>query len=71
MKRGGFLNRIESSRRETSRGINHDFFYKLQLATKLKSMELAQALCPFGVWVTNPSMKHGSLICFVLFFVSC
>jgi hypothetical protein len=34
-------------------------------------MELAQALCPFGVWVTNLSMKHGSLFCFVLFYFLC
>jgi hypothetical protein len=71
MKSGGFLNLIEFSRRETFRGVDHDCFCKLQLATKLKSMELAQALCPFGVWVTNLSMKHGSLFCFVLFCVSC
>ncbi len=50
MKRGGFLNLIEFSRRETSRGVDQICFFKLQLATKFKSMELAQALCPFGVW---------------------
>jgi len=71
MKRSGFLHLIEFSRRETSRGVDQDLFSKLQLATKLKSMELAQALCPFGVRVTNLSIKHGSLFCFVLFCVSC
>jgi hypothetical protein len=61
MKSGGFLNLIEFSRSETFRRVNHDFFCKFKLVTKLKSMELAQALCPFGVWVTNLSMKHGNL----------
>jgi hypothetical protein len=38
MKSGGFLNVIEFSRRETFRGVDHDVFCKLQLATKLKSI---------------------------------